>query len=143
MAYMCMGCYEIYNEDLGVCPKANCAGTVVEIDELMLPAIRLLNQKGYLTAFCCSGHVYDNGCDAHVILESLMLDIFEDEAIIKIKELLPVSWTMEIDKLGRMNFRHQLQKDWDLEFYVNTYEDILEANLDFLHFVQQLPELDW
>lgn len=143
MAHMCMGCYEIYNGDLGMCPKANCEGEVVEIDELMVPAIRLLNEKGYMTEFCCSGHVYDNGCTSYVLLDSLMSEILEDEDIAKIRELLPESWEIEFDSMGRWNFRHCIEKDYVHQFYVTTYEDILEANIDFLHFVQQLPELDW
>ncbi|MBQ6501541.1 MAG: hypothetical protein IJI87_09240 [Mogibacterium sp.] len=27
-----------------------------EVDDLIAPAIAVLNQKGYKTAFCCSGH---------------------------------------------------------------------------------------
>lgn len=143
MAYMCMGCYEIYNGDLGMCPKANCEGEVVEIDELMVPAIRLLNEKGYMTEFCCGGHIYDNGCTSYVLLDSLMSEILEDEDIAKIRELLPESWEIEFDSMGRWNFRHCIEKDYAHQFYVETYEDILEANVDFLHFVQQLPELNW
>lgn len=30
----------------------------IEIDEHLLPVIALLNDKGYKTTFCCSGHVY-------------------------------------------------------------------------------------
>ena len=143
MAYMCMGCYEIYNGDLGMCPKASCEGEVVEIDELMVPAIRLLNEKGYMTEFCCSGHVYDDGCTAYVCLDQLMSEIFEDEDIEQMKKILPETWEIEIDSFDRLNFRHVLNKDYEHEFYVDTYEDILKANSDFLHFVQQLPELDW
>ena len=61
MAYMCMGCYEVYDRELGYCPKVNCHRDVVEIDELMLLAIKILNQKGYITEYCCAGHVYAAG----------------------------------------------------------------------------------
>lgn len=30
---------------------------LVEIDELLIPTIFLLNRKGYITEFCCSGHI--------------------------------------------------------------------------------------
>ncbi len=143
MAYMCMGCYEVYDRELGYCPKVNCHCDVVEIDELMLPAIKILNQKGYITEYCCAGHVYDDGCTTYVLLHSLITDILGDEGINEIKEILPKSWIMEIDNLCRINFQYTLKKDYEYKLYVQTYEDILEANLEFVHFVQQLPELEY
>lgn len=141
MAYMCLGCYEVYDRDLGYCPKANCNCVVAEIDELMLPAIKMLNQKGYMTQFCCSGHVYDDGCTAYVVLDDYMTNILEEDEIEYIKSILPESWKMEIDRSGRIHFQYMLNKDYEYKLYVETYEDILKANVDFLHFVQQLPEL--
>ncbi len=32
-----------------------------EIDVLIYPLIKLLNEKGYKTVSCCSGHIYDKG----------------------------------------------------------------------------------
>lgn len=143
MAYMCMECYEIYDGQMQMCPKANCAGEIVEIDELMIPTIKMLNEKGYMTEFCCSGHTYDNGCNTYVCLSSLMSEVLDNEDYGKIKQMLPSSWEMEIDNYGRINFNHMIKKDFKHRFYVETYEDILDANLDFLHFVQQLPELEY
>lgn len=143
MAYMCMGCYEVYDRDLGYCPKTHCSCGVVEIDELMIPTIKILNEKGYMTEFCCSGHVHDNGCTSYVCLYDFITEIFEEEDINNIKEMLPESWEMEIDELNRIHFFHRIKKDWEDKFSVKTYEDILEANLEFLHFVQQLPELEY
>jgi hypothetical protein len=54
-----MDCYEIYdNQKLAQCPKSTCAGKVVDIDELMIPAIVTLNKKGYHTSGCCSSHEF-------------------------------------------------------------------------------------
>lgn len=33
---------------------------LVQIDKLLVPAIRALNKKGYLTTACCSGHIKNN-----------------------------------------------------------------------------------
>lgn len=33
---------------------------LVQIDKLMLPIIRELNEKGYKTTGCCAGHLYEN-----------------------------------------------------------------------------------
>lgn len=66
---VCLTCYETYdtrflhkpNDYYEVCcPKLNCDGDVVELDELIAPTIILLNLKGYYTKYCCSGHWYDD-----------------------------------------------------------------------------------
>lgn len=143
MAYMCMGCYEVYDRDLGHCPKSICSYEVVEIDDLMIPTIRLLNQKGYTTEFCCSGHTYDDGCTSYVCLHNFITDILEEEWIEEIKQVLPESWEMEIDEQNRINFSHQIKMDKNCKIVIEAYEDILKANLEFLHFVRQLPELEY
>lgn len=61
--YLCMECYSIYDSDLinkerRICPDPRCYGDLAEIDELMIPIIALLNMKGYITKYCCSGHCY-------------------------------------------------------------------------------------
>ena len=66
--YLCLECGEIYDSDWLFkrirseyiqCPKTNCVGTLFEVDELLLPTIKILNEKGYSTKFCCSGHAKD------------------------------------------------------------------------------------
>lgn len=42
------------------CPSVGCSlyfDELVEIDEMMAYPIEILNQKGYRTRFCCSGHM--------------------------------------------------------------------------------------
>lgn len=45
------------------CVDPYCYGSVVEIDENILPIIKLLWNKNYTTKFCCSGHVQEMGLD--------------------------------------------------------------------------------
>ena len=43
------------------CPVPNCIGNeIVEIDENLVLVIKMLNELGYMTAYCCGGHVFDN-----------------------------------------------------------------------------------
>lgn len=51
MACMHKKTFKIYHNDQNVVPE-----DYVEIDELIAPTIQALNQKGYTTKFCCSGH---------------------------------------------------------------------------------------
>lgn len=79
MGKVCMSCFESYGNDLSQftahkgengalyrCPKRNCTGNVVEIDDLMVNTIILLNEKGYYTKSCCSGHLEEILPTAHI-----------------------------------------------------------------------------
>ena len=51
MAVMHKTTFNLYQNDQNIVPKGYAA-----IDELIAPAIQVLNRKGYTTEFCCSGH---------------------------------------------------------------------------------------
>jgi len=51
MAVMHTETFEIFHNDKNIVPSGYAA-----IDELIAPTIQVLNQKGYTTRFCCSGH---------------------------------------------------------------------------------------
>ncbi len=66
MAYVCMSCYEVYNNfatkanyDGDRCPKMNCCGLIAEIDDDLVEVIIELNKRGYITKMCCQGHPRD------------------------------------------------------------------------------------
>lgn len=74
--YMCPCCYKIYDSNwLKIengccrCPDLECNSadmSLFEIDELMIEPIRILNQKGYITEYCCSGHVFNKSSRAYI-----------------------------------------------------------------------------
>lgn len=80
MIKFCLECGEVYDVgssfdksgNIEFCPKASCYGEIIEVDDLMLPTIKILNEKGYYTRYCCSGHYTQNGGDNCYIM-------FEDE----------------------------------------------------------------
>lgn len=76
--YYCLCCGEIYIDpprrfidDYGeyICPKAYCDGSVIEVDELILPVIAELNCKGYYTEYCCSGHYYERNINSYIMFQ--------------------------------------------------------------------------
>lgn len=76
--YLCLNCGEVYdsswlniNESFEYihCPKTNCIGTLIEVDELLIPTIQILNDKGYTTKFCCSGHYTDQHPNGYIMFE--------------------------------------------------------------------------
>lgn len=76
--YLCLNCGEVYDSSgLNInelmesvwCPKTNCCGTLIEIDELLIPTIKILNDKGYFTKFCCSGHYTGQHPRAYIVFQ--------------------------------------------------------------------------
>jgi len=56
--YICPYCFR----ELDDCRCATYPYHLVQIDKLILPVIRTLNQKGYITTACCSGHLEESHC---------------------------------------------------------------------------------
>lgn len=76
MKKVCLRCYQIYdNVELktakyadssgqfstwNFCPKSNCFGNVIEVDDNMVYIIIKLNKNNYETQACCQGHVSEH-----------------------------------------------------------------------------------
>ena len=142
MAYMCTSCYEVYNKDLGRCPKVNCEQQVVEIDELMLPVIIILNKKGYMTDFCCSGHCYLEHNYPYIAFSDILEELFQYEEIKTVFKDLPAPWMLEEPNGLRTNMyclRCHIEEDDGLK----KYKAIIDANYALLEFVTKLPWLEY
>lgn len=140
MPYLCLDCYEIYNMHLPYCPKPLCNGHVIEVDELMLVSIRLLNEKGYYTQFCCSGHVYSYN-SPYILFDSLLSEVLEDMQMDpeKIFNNLPEPWKLEDkDSFGRVYLRCNIEESKNI---VKLQKDICNANMKILNYIKKLPLL--
>ena len=69
MKKMCMNCFKMYALSRRI-PCGNCGSNLVEIDELYIVIIKILNQKGYKTAYCCSGHIYENLPQSYILFSA-------------------------------------------------------------------------
>lgn len=137
MAYLCLECYETYQMHLPYCPKTSCHGEIIEIDDLMLPTIMLLNQKGYYTAFCCSGHAYEGSCYPYVAFSSFFNDMLSDKEFNELFKELPDSWQIENGTQDMRILRCKIKCDNIIELQ----KSICDANLKLLDFVNTLPSL--
>ena len=143
MSYMCMGCYEVYDRPLGYCPKPSCYCEVVEVDEMMLPTIKILNEKGYPTTYCCSGRLYDNGCNIYVAFHSLLLDVFKKDEIMELFKDLPSEWKLTFNQNDGFSIQHMMDYTLREKDDVALYEEIVNVNLSLLKFVKTLPVLEY
>lgn len=65
MRMICKDCYQVYDSKLispkdgeYICPLSNCGGSLDTIDELLLPTLIMLNEKGYLPKYSSLGHCH-------------------------------------------------------------------------------------
>lgn len=149
--YYCLCCGEIYKEpprrfsdEYGeyACPKASCYGSVIEVDELILPVIAELNRKGYYTEYCCSGHYYERNIASYIMFE-------EGIAL----PSLPDGWKLDTDTFknrGRycIRFIDRFEKmnadedQWFLEDYMAiNFVTINSAMNNLLAWAIKLPVL--
>lgn len=74
--YYCPGCGNVFNGEFikgtewrEACPIANCSGVAFEIDEEMIVAVDTLWKKGYMTEFCCAGHVFGTSLGGYIMFD--------------------------------------------------------------------------
>lgn len=85
----------------------------VQIDDLIAPTIQILNLKGYITAWCCSGHVREGFDSAYIQ--------FEFGGITP--EELPSGWFWEED--GHMLYQYESCSPDDLSREIAEVMDTL------------------
>lgn len=133
---VCTKCFEIYNInnikkpfDLKeyFCPKINCTGEIHEIDELIYEAIKILNQKGYKTKHCCSGHLYDEPIQTYIS--------FEKNIVIP---SVPNNFGFNYEG----NVIRKILDDYKNKNLSERLNYVIETHKDILDWVNDLPRFD-
>ena len=106
----------------------------VDIDEKIVNAIKILNEKGYTTRYCCSGHPEN--------LDKIKKDktkmgtyVAFDSDIIFIDNGVPENWTQPINVLGM--YRYFTDEEID-NFTPNQLIDLAMRELE--EWANNLPE---
>ena len=141
--YYCSDCGEIYDSALlrtdlysaynMPCPKTGCSGSMFEVDELMLPTIKILNEKGYTTKFCCSGHYYHSPSSGYLWFEEWV-------------ELPNLPKGFSIDKNTKVGICIRPTRAFDRNHYKSTYKDfsiICDEAKSLFEWAVNLPEVDY
>ena len=132
--YLCLNCFEVYSNeyrydrrDYNFCPKLGCDGEVVEIDELMIPVIKTLNEKGYCTEYCCSGHCGNGYTNTYIKFSEW----------VELPEELPDGFVYEErGNVIRKNYVDNLHPN-------QKYIEILNTTKDLIEWADNLPDEEY
>ena len=132
--YLCLNCFEVYSNeyrydrrDYNFCPKLGCDGEVVEIDELMIPVIKTLNEKGCCTEYCCSGHYGDGYTNTYIKFSEW----------VELPEELPDGFVYEErGNVIRKNYVDNLHPN-------QKYIEILNTTKDLIEWADNLPDEEY
>lgn len=118
-----------------------------EIDEMIFPAVDLLNRKGYETKFSCSGHIEINQYEGtYIIFTEKDFPFLPGGFVMETLNLLDFSAPTEADKkkgllqhIEPVTLYKLVSETAETNPY-NLYAEILKANLDLLQWAIALPD---
>jgi len=135
--YLCLKCMKIYdNESLApskspyykVCPDLYCDNReMFEIDENMIPIIIKLNDKGFKTKFCCSGHVFEP-LDIYVKFDDNLINNINMYIRLNLMPKLPEFFMIEGDSI-RLKKRGLVNNEFKY-FTVGKYNEYMIKSFD-------------
>jgi len=154
MGYFCLECGEIYRKETSFlethyedrfksfkyCPRTKCNGEVIEVDDMFLPAIRLLNQKGYNTEYCCSGHTEENGGNSYISFSFENDDEQEINLQKELENLLPLPNGYKFDMIDIKGYCIRRNYSTDLST-AEFHKEILKNALATLIWAENLPDI--
>lgn len=112
---------------------------MIKIDKLMLDAIKILNQKGYKTVYCCSGHLEEGVLNKAYIMfdKAYLFECFDDFNI-------ESKYNFKIKHLGTfVNVRTQIEciipSKWNTGV---SNKALIEINYDFYKWASKIPTYD-
>ena len=138
---VCLTCWEVYDSDVMNrvgseqlwCPKRSCSQELVDLDECLIPVIKELNEKGYFTVSCCSGHFYYNQYSSGFYADTHIQ--FDDSVRREDLRDLPPGFNIEADK-GHVGTT--IRKKYDIEDPMELHIEILKTAIDLTKWARGL-----
>ncbi|MGH4117362.1 hypothetical protein [Clostridium sp.] len=128
MKKICLNCFKVYGFSRRI-PCGNCGSKLVSIDDLYIVIIKILNQKGYTTTYCCSGHTYEKLPQSYILFgEGIKLPFLPEGYVIDHEAHTILETFKDITEIRR-------------DFYSKSYENEVELQKDILKSV--LVVLEW
>ena len=87
------------------------------IDEMILPTIAILNQKGYETSLSCSGHFTDDNTSNGVTKNDICYIAFVDDkhTLLKSGFIFPKGFNVKEDWISNKMYKTRIQKVYNSE----------------------------
>ena len=136
MAHICLDCYNVFNIKSERCPIAKCGGEIIEVDELFVDTIIILNQKGYYTKYCCSGHTYKTD-NSYIYFHNFVKLPYLPEGYRYDEDIYP--FIKEQKEYVKQNVIRNIFTEKDKYKYQNG---ILRNAQNVLEWAQSLPKFD-
>jgi hypothetical protein len=128
MKKICLNCFKVYASSRRI-PCGNCGSKLVSIDDLYIVIIKILNQKGYTTTYCCSGHTYEKLPQSYILFgEGVKLPCLPEGYVIDHEAHTIFETFKDITEIRR-------------DFYLSSYKNEVELQKDILKSV--LIVLEW
>jgi len=128
-------------EDKNQCPIIHCGWKLIQIDENMIPIITTLNQKGYKTTNCCSGHQWS--FNSTMKAEEMSGAYIGFHPLVRITSA-PDGWVIEEKEGGGYIIRDEgelsIQRNWGL---LEKQQWMFQLCTTALKWAMNLPELKW
>ena len=145
MGYLCLSCFNEYDGSLLKlensedyyyrCPNKKCGDmNLIEVDDLILPIIKLLNIKGYKTIYCCSAHAYEN--ENHCVNTYIA---FDDEFV---PEIIPKGFKLENEEEPNISTCIRKCYKEGLSEY-ELHKQICKTMIDLMKWIEKLPYNDY
>lgn len=144
MAYMCLACSEVYNDNFDVCPKAHCNGgldapdDIIYVDDVFAPVLAEFNKKGYQIDYAEFGNPNNSITNCPVIIFSdYFWDVLGDDGTADLFKYLLKPWEFKIED-GHPIIYCSLFGSNSMDRYIK----LLNAHISLADFVSRLDYLD-
>jgi len=106
----------------------------IEIDDLMCPIIFELNRKGYITKYCCQGHIEDKST-TYIMFEYW----------VKLPSI-PENWYLDDTlELPTIRYKHNMfiyEKFNQFEDFYKVYNHLVYINSELYNWAKSLPDYE-